>query len=57
MACGTLVLVLSILVCDPVRGRGDDEGEMNTGDENCGWSGVDGGIPPLVMDVLAGSEG
>jgi hypothetical protein len=38
-ACGTLVLqvvVPSKLVCDPVRGRrDDDEGEMNTVDETC----------------------
>ena len=35
-ASGTSVLVPSRLVCDPVKGRRDDEGVMNAGDENCG---------------------
>ena len=46
--------VPSRLVCDPVRGRRDDEGEMNAGDEICGRSGIKGG--PL-LDVFAASEG
>jgi hypothetical protein len=56
------VFIPSRLVCDPVRGRGDDEEEMIAGasDEDCrgGRSGVnlEGGIPPL-LDVLEGSEG
>ena len=54
--CGTIVFVPSKLVCDPVRGRRDDEGEMNVGDENCGKGGVKGGNTPL-LDVLAGSNG
>jgi hypothetical protein len=53
-ACGTLVLVPSKLVCDPLRGR-DDEGEMIAVGEKCGRSGVKGGIPPIA-DVLGGSE-
>ena len=39
-ACGTIVSVPSKLVCDQVRGRRDDEGEMNAGDENCSRGGV-----------------
>jgi hypothetical protein len=35
VACGTLVLVPSSLVCNP-----GDEGEMNTKDESCGRSGL-----------------
>ena len=56
VTCGTLGLVLSRLAWDPERGRrGSDEEELNTGDENCGRSRLEGGIPPL-LDVLAGSE-
>jgi hypothetical protein len=55
-ACGTSVLVPSRLVCDPVKGRRDDEGVMNAGDENCGRSGVKGGNP-LLPDVFAVPEG
>ena len=62
VVCGTLLLILRVvlpsrLFCNPVvRGRRDDEGEMNAGDENGGRSGIKGGIPPL-LDVLVGSEG
>ena len=57
-ACGTIVFVPSKLVCDPVRGRRDDEGEMNAGDENCVRGGVKAwdGDPPL-LDVLARLDG
>jgi hypothetical protein len=54
--CGAVFFVPSRLVCDPVGGRRDDEGETTAGDENCARTGVKGGIPPL-LDVLAGSEG
>jgi len=54
-ACGTIVPVPSSLVCDPTRGKGDDEGEINAVDGNCGRSGAKGG-PPL-LDVLEASKG
>ena len=58
-ACGTVNLVPSKLVCNPERGRDDGEGEMNTGDENCGrrsgQSGVKDGMSPM-LDMLEGSE-
>jgi hypothetical protein len=56
-ASGTVALVPSRLVCDPVRGRRDG-GEMIAGDEVCGWagSGVKAENFPLLPDVLAGSE-
>ena len=53
--CGTSVLVLSKLVCDPLRGR-DDEREVNAVDGKCGRSGAKGWILPIA-DVLGGSEG
>ena len=50
-ACGTLVLVPSRLVCNPVRGGRDDDGvEMNVRDENCSE------VKCELLDVLAGSE-
>ena len=59
VACGTVVLIPSGLVSNPVRGRGD-EGEisMTDGDasKNCGWSGAKSGIL-LLLDILAGLEG
>ena len=50
VACGTLVIVPSRLVCNP------DKGEMNAEDESCGRGElgleVKCNIPPL-LDVLA----
>jgi hypothetical protein len=56
-ACGTVVLVPSRLLCDPVRGGRDDEGEMRNAGEGASraGSGVKGRILPL-LDVLAGSD-
>ena len=59
-ACRTSVFLPSGLVCDPVRGRRDNSGEMNAGDENCGsagGSGAKGGHPPLVLDKARGTRG
>ena len=56
VACGILVLVPSRLVCDGVRGRGDDEGGMIAGDESCGRVKGKCGILSL-LDVFGGLEG